>query len=678
MKIRHRLFAAILIPTLGLILALTVLLGEKWATLRVMTQLEDKALLVTQLNNLVHEYQRERGASAVFLGSRGTQLTTELPQQRERTDRQYHAFEQVSASSSAAPDGSAIRAKLGDAQTMLDNLAAERTAISALAISPTGSNSYFTETIAKLLAAANEIAKLVSDERVGAELLAYTRFSQAKELAGQERATAGPGFGAGRFDAATQRKLAGLVAQHQLLLQLALVYATPEERDFFAKTVVGKAVDEVMRMRQIALTTPPGEPVKAEGANWFHATTDRIDLMKKVEDHFAIHLAGATKRAAAAARQIMLLATGAAVLILGLTTFVGLVVARRLVRRITTLTAAMTALANGKLDVALPDTARSDEIGSMAKALDVFKTNALAMEAMRTEQVKMQATAEADKRQVLSRLADELSASVGQALATVTTASGALQSTAQSMSATAEETERQSTAVAAASEQASINIQTVATAAEQLSNSIAEIAHQILETAQITTQAVEETARASGQIEGLAAAAQSIGEVVQLIGDIAEQTNLLALNATIEAARAGEAGRGFAVVASEVKVLANQTARATEEIGAKIAEMQTATAQSVAGVAQIAQTIARVNEIATAIAAAVEEQSTATSEIARNVQQTSTATQAVSATIVGVSKAANDTGTASSQVWQAATELSQQSDALRGQVSDFLDKIRAA
>jgi methyl-accepting chemotaxis protein len=678
MTIRHRFFAAILIPTLGLILALAVLLGEKWATLRAMTQLEDKARLVTQVNNLVHEYQRERGASAVFLGSRGGQLAKELPQQRERTDQRYRSFEQVVASSSAAPNGSAIRAKLSDAQTMLDDLAARRIAISALTISAAASNAYFTETIAKLLAAGSEIAKVVSDERVGAELFAYTRFGQAKERAGQERATAAPGFGAGKFDAVTQRKLAGLVAEYQLLLQLAFVYATPEERDFFAKTVVGDAVAEVERMRQIALTAPPGEPVKPEGANWFHATTRRIDLMKKVEDHFAVNLAGATKQAAGAARRIMLLSSGVVAVILGLTALVGLVVARGLVRPITALTAAMTDLANGKLDVAVPDAARHDEIGRMAKALEVFKTNALAIAAMRDEQAKIQATADADKRQVLNRLADELSASVGQALATVTTASTALQSTAQSMSATAEETKRQSTAVASASEQASINIQTVATAAEQLSGSIAEIATQISKTANITTQAVEETTHSSEQIKGLAGAAQSIGEVVQLIGDIAGQTNLLALNATIEAARAGEAGRGFAVVASEVKMLANQTARATEEIGSKIAEMQTATTQSVAGVAQVAQTIVRVNEIATTIAAAVEEQSAATSEIARNVQETSTATQEVSATIVGVSKAANDTGTASSQVREAAAELSKQSDALRGQVSDFLDKIRSA
>jgi len=260
----------------------------------------------------------------------------------------------------------------------------------------------------------------------------------------------------------------------------------------------------------------------------------------------------------------------------------------------------------------------------------------------------------------------------------VNSASTELQSTAQSMSATAEETERQSTTVADASAEACGNVRTVAAAAEELSASIAEIGRRVEEAAQITQQAVADAGRTNEEIQGLAAAAQGIGEVVRLIDDIAGQTNLLALNATIEAARAGEAGKGSAVVASEVKMLANQTAKATEEISSKIAEIQISTGHSVAAVQGIAQTVGRINEISTTIAVAVGEQRVATQEIARNAYQVSTGTAAVSSNIVAVKQAANDTGAASSQVLGASGELSKQSEILRGQVDDVLSKIRAA
>jgi len=353
-----------------------------------------------------------------------------------------------------------------------------------------------------------------------------------------------------------------------------------------------------------------------------------------------------------------------------------LYVGRNVLRRLLSLQQAMRRIAEGELDAEVAGEAAKDEIGEMARALAVFKQNAVEASRLSAEQ-KVEQQQKEMRHQTVEGYIHAFEGSIGEILETVSSASGELQTTAQSMSVTAEETERQSTAVAVASEEASTNVQTVATAAEELSSSIAEISRQIMESTRITAQAVDETDRTNEQIKGLASAAQSIGEVVKLISDIAGQTNLLALNATIEAARAGEAGKGFAVVASEVKSLASQTAKATEEIGSKIAEMQTATAQSVDAVHSIAQTMARINEIATTIASAVEEQSAATQEIARNVQQTSAATTEVSSNIVGVSKAANDTGAASTQVLQAADELSKQSGVLRGQVDDFLGKIRA-
>jgi methyl-accepting chemotaxis protein len=354
-----------------------------------------------------------------------------------------------------------------------------------------------------------------------------------------------------------------------------------------------------------------------------------------------------------------------------------LYVGRNILRRLRSLQYAMNEIARGNHSVLLAGAAAQDEIGEMVRALEVFKQNAIEADRLAALRRAEEEAKEA-RRQAVDGHIRVFEGSVGDVMRMVTAAAGELQATAQAMASTAEQSERQTAAVATASEQAATNVQTVASAAEELSSSIAEIGRQVAKSAEITTRAVDDTKRTNDEIQGLAAAAQSIGDVVMLISDIANQTNLLALNATIEAARAGDAGKGFAVVASEVKSLAGQTAKATDDIRSKIAEMQTATSHSVGAVAEIGETIRRINEIATSIAAAVEQQGAATQEIARNVQQASAGTTEVSMNITGVSKAANDTGAASTQVLGTAGELAQQSEALRYQVESFLGNIRAA
>jgi ABC-type transporter Mla subunit MlaD len=253
-----------------------------------------------------------------------------------------------------------------------------------------------------------------------------------------------------------------------------------------------------------------------------------------------------------------------------------------------------------------------------------------------------------------------------------------LQNAANTLAANAEQSTRQTTTVAAASEEASANVQAVASATEQLTSSVREIGRQVTESTRMTGKAVEQASQSSAGMQGLAEAAQRIGAVVELINSIAGQTNLLALNATIEAARAGDAGRGFAVVASEVKALAEQTAKATDEISQQILAIQTATRQSVGSIEEIGTTIASVNEIATAIAAAVEQQGMATAEIARNIQEAARGTHDVSSNISGVSQAASETGQTATQLLSSANELSQQSEMLRNNVEGFFAMIRAA
>ncbi|MFN4283622.1 MAG: methyl-accepting chemotaxis protein [Alphaproteobacteria bacterium] len=351
---------------------------------------------------------------------------------------------------------------------------------------------------------------------------------------------------------------------------------------------------------------------------------------------------------------------------------------RGIAKPVVSMTAAMSELARGDLSVEVPARGRADEIGEMAGAVQVFKESMQETERMRAEQEALKAQAETDKRATMERLADEFEASIRGVVDGVSSAATELQATAQSMSATAEQTNAQAAAVAATSEQASANVQTVATASEELASSIGEIGRQVTESVNIATQAVSEAERTNRQVQGLAEAAQKIGDVVKLINDIAGQTNLLALNATIEAARAGDAGKGFAVVATEVKSLATQTAKATEEISAKIAEMQAATESSVTAIGAIGGTIVRINEIATTIASAVEQQGAATAEIANNAQQVSHGTREVSSNIVNVTQAASETGAAAEQMLSSAGELAKQGETLRAKVDVFVSRVRAA
>jgi methyl-accepting chemotaxis protein len=341
------------------------------------------------------------------------------------------------------------------------------------------------------------------------------------------------------------------------------------------------------------------------------------------------------------------------------------------------MTREMTKLANGDLNIEIEGADRADEVGGLARSLQVFKENAVTARRLEAEQRQQQVQKESRQHAVEEYIA-VFDQQVCEALDTLSAASTEMHATAGSMASTAEETSSQATAVAAASDQASANVATVASATEQLHASTNEISRQVTQSAEFARTAVVEADRTNATIQGLAETAQKIGEVVSLIQNIASQTNLLALNATIEAARAGEAGRGFAVVASEVKALANQTAKATEDISTQIAAIQGETGLAVDAIKAIGGTIRQMNEIASAIAAAVEEQGAATRDISHNIQLVAQGTNGVAANIAGVNEAAQETGTAAEQVLTAADDLSRQADKLRTNVNGFLGKIRAA
>jgi methyl-accepting chemotaxis protein len=385
--------------------------------------------------------------------------------------------------------------------------------------------------------------------------------------------------------------------------------------------------------------------------------------------------AGLTEEANFAIRMVWISAGTGLFLGLAVALWIGI---KGLSQPIARLKSAMEALAGNDLRVEVPGTGRRDELGDMARTVEVFKKNGLEVERLQGEQQVIEKRAAEQRKAEMIKMADSFEGAVGQIIETVSSASTELEASAGTLTKTAERAQQITTTVAAASEEASTNVQSVASATEEMASSVNEISRQVQESARIASEAVGQARTTTDRVSELSKAATRIGDVVELINTIAGQTNLLALNATIEAARAGEAGRGFAVVASEVKALAEQTAKATGEIGHQITGIQAATQDSVNAIKEISGTIEKLSEISSAIAAAVEEQGAATQEISRNVQQAAQGTQQVSSNITDVQRGASETGSASSQVLSAAQSLSNDSNRLKLEVGKFLNSVRAA
>ena len=478
----------------------------------------------------------------------------------------------------------------------------------------------------------------------------------------------GLSFGQAFFDRFTERSAA----------YAALYVLRDGAVETFASTFPeGTAFDEGV-LRSVATATQSEILPKVSIGGLAHAMllTPIEDFSGTVIGVAAIGFDRSAIDAALTSGQILSFGIGLAILMASLV--IAWAMNRSIARPISAITTVMRRLADGETALDIPGVGRRDELGAMAETVQVFKENAIKKDRLEDEQRAAERRAKEEKQHALNELADGFEASVGQIADKVLGDARQMETTAQHMIDVTKRTGERTTEVTATCEEANHSVQTVATAAEELSASIAEISKQIAQANEVSGQAVEEAAATDETVKGMAEAAEKIGNGVKLVQDIAEQTNLLALNATIEAARAGEAGKGFAVVANEVKSLATQTAKATEEISSQIDSMQTVTGGAVEAIDSISRRIQSIGQVTTAIAAAIEQQSSATQEIARNTQNAANRTTAVSESIDLVRQDTAETSEAVTEVVSASDTLNQQTAQLQSEMRNFLTKVRAS
>lgn len=676
LKIRSRILLALALPVLGLLFFAGESVLEKRQVSGEMQRLTTLADLAPTISALVHELQKERGTSAGFIGGKGQKFQKKLSDQRQESDIRHGQLQQALKKFPTDDFSDVLKDKIATAQAALGQLSDKREQVSALELSIPQMAGYYTPTIAKMLSIIEEMAVLSHDAEITGRIAAYTAFLQAKERAGIERAMGSGGFSAGAFKPVIYRKFLQLIAMQETFLSRFRVFATNEQITFLKETVQGPAVDEVNRMRKIAIESPvTGSTAGTEGPYWFDTITKKINLLKTVENKIAADLVAEADAIRADAETAFYTLLIAVLVLLALTIVIVMQIVAGITGPVRNLTDVMTALSNGDHTVTVHGAGRGDEIGEMATSVEVFKSGL--QEAERLNEERRAGQEEKIRRQQkLEEYIQDFELTIISVLDGLSNADSAMRDTAFEMNEISMNTKGQSASVASSAEQASSNVETVASAADELSASISEISTQVSNASTSANEAVNEADDTSRKIAILEDNVSKIGEFVGLINDIADQTNMLALNATIEAARAGEAGKGFAVVAQEVKQLANQTSKATEEIAKQIAEVQNSTSASVGAISSVSKTIATVSEISASISAAVEEQSAATNEIARNVEEAATGTQNVSSEITHVVQSAERAEGASEKIGNASQALSEQAGVLRTKVTEFLQKVQ--
>ncbi len=676
MKMSKAILLAVIVPTLVALFFASQLITKEISINKSMAQLHKLTELSVKMSNLVHEQQKERGATALYLGSNGKKFSLELAKQRKSTNEKLNILMNFVSDFKYDQHGDVFKEKYQNVFSTLDEMDELRSNVDSLSISAKKAIGYYTDLNSKILDLIGYMANASKSPKLAITISGYVSFLQGKERAGIERAVGSNAFAAGKFTPSAMDKFKILISTQDTYNRIFIANATKSQKELYNKVMNSNASKKVDQMREIAINGGlVGDLRGVTGKYWFDTITKKINGLKQIEDSLAsdmLHEMEEIKQHSDA----LLIEEISIVLIASIVTIImSFAIIKILSASLTNVVTAMSDLANGKLDTELPDQT-NNEIGEMVKALNIFKENSLETKRMREEQIENEKRAEEEKREMMSDLADDFEANISGVITSMTASSDDLQATAATMKTITEKTSEASQNVVVSSEESSESVNMVAAAMEEMSASSIEISSQITLATNKSHDTAKNANEANGTVENLSELVGNIGEVVVAIQDIAEQTNLLALNATIEAARAGDAGKGFAVVADEVKKLATETSNKTEEINSRINDIQAATGDTVSAMKNIMANIADIDESITGVSAAVEEQHATTEEILRSVSEASKGAQNTSNIMSEVQGNIAETEEHVETLVEVSSDVSKVSSSLKKAVDGFLSQIR--